>query len=271
MNRTLGLRVSPWTERARARSSRARIRTTSTPADARRAPATQSADEEGVRVPLLDDGGDVVMGSVRDREARREEQGWFESLPEGKEAEIDHWADVAERMTSAGRNRLLGRMLQSKRRRSGGAAVVRAGVARGVLAPSAGMAVRFTSRTSTTSAVTRPRSTPRLRHDSALSRRRVRPSRRAATGPLEGLSSFADIALASPLQVLMPRMESLLGPATREAWTNEKLRRSSTISSRGARHGSRQAPLELTPLVSRARHHGPVAIRCALGTRIAAT
>jgi glutathione S-transferase len=37
--------------------------------------------------------------------------------------------------------------------------------------------------------------------------------------------SFADVAIAATLQVLRPHSGADLGPATREAWTNEPLAR----------------------------------------------
>jgi glutathione S-transferase len=41
-----------------------------------------------------------------------------------------------------------------------------------------------------------------------------------------GLSfTYADVALAAAMQVVRPRQGSKLGPATREAWTNEALAR----------------------------------------------
>lgn len=226
MNRTLfGLRVSPWTERARWALDHHGLSYTyheHLPMLGelllRRKARTKKAS-----VPLLDDGGDVVMGSLAIAKHAEKSKGGSCLFPEGKEAEIDHWADVAERMTSAGRNRLLGRMLQSKKAQAEALPSFVPGVARGVLAPSAGMAVRFLA------------NKYKISRDAAAvdaeAERTIRPlleeTREAIKEGGYVLSkdcfTFADIALASSLQVLMPRMESPLGPATREAWTNEKL------------------------------------------------
>src|SRR4051812_21797018 len=117
MSRTLfGLRVSPWTERARWALDHHKM----SYAYHEHLPMLgevllrRKARVKKASVPLLADGEDVVMGSLAIAKYAEKTKGGDALFPPGKETEIDHWADVAERITSAGRNRLLGRMLQSK-------------------------------------------------------------------------------------------------------------------------------------------------------------
>ncbi len=174
-------------------------------------------------VPLLDDAGDVVMGSLEIARHAEKSKGGSVLFPAGKEAEIEHWADVAERITSAGRDRLLGRMLQSKQAQAESLPTFVPGVARGVLAPSAGMAVRFLV---AKYGIDRDPSAVDARAE-----RTIRPLLEETREAIKeggyvlakGGFTFADIALASSFQVLRPRPESALGPATRAAWTNEAL------------------------------------------------
>lgn len=172
-------------------------------------------------VPLLDDGGDVVMGSLAIAKHAEKSQGGAALFPPGKEAEIDHWADVAERITDAGRGRALSRMLQSKQALVESTPSFVPGVARGLLAPGTGMAVRFL--------VHKYGVDPAAA--AAQAERTIRPlleeTREAIKEGGYVLSkdcfTFADIALASALQALAPRRESPFGPAVRDVWTSEEL------------------------------------------------
>jgi len=226
MSRTLfGLRVSPWTERARWALDHHRVAYTyheHMPLIGelllRRKARTSKAS-----VPLLSDEDDVVMGSLAIAKHAERRLGGSPLFPQGKEDEIDRWADVAERVTAAGRDRLLFRMIASPKAQAESLPSFVPSGLRGALAPSAGMAIRFLAR--------KYRSGDDLGAIEARSEETIRPlleeTREAIKDGGYVLTkdcfTFADIALASSLQVLRPRMEMTIGPATREAWTNEKL------------------------------------------------
>jgi glutathione S-transferase len=226
MSRTLfGLRVSPWTERARWALDHHHVPY----AYHEHLPMLgemllrRKARTKKASVPLLDDSGDVVMGSLRIARHAEKSKGGSVLFPEGKDAEIEHWADVAERITNAGRRRFIAHAIQDRAVQAESLPSFVPGALRGVFAPSAGMAVRFLS------------SKYGVSHDTAeIDAEYERTVRAALEETREAIKeggyvlskdcfTFADIALASSLQVVRPRRETKFGPATREAWTHEKL------------------------------------------------
>jgi glutathione S-transferase len=226
MGRTLfGLRVSPWTERARWALDHHRVAY----AYHEHMPMLgemllrRKAGTKKASVPLLDDSGDVVMGSLEIARHAEKTKGGSTLFPDGKDAEIEHWADVAERLTNAGRHRFIAHVIQNRAVQAESLPSFVPGALRGVFAPSAGMAVRFLS------------SKYGVSHDTAaVDAEYERTVRAALEETREAIKvggyvlakdcfTFADIALASSLQVVKPRQESQLGPATREAWTHAKL------------------------------------------------
>lgn len=97
------------------------------------------------------------------------------------------------------------------------------GPMRGVMAPSAGMAVRFLAKKYGISgdvAAVDAKTSNVIRPLLEETREAIKESGYVLA---KDCFTFADIALASSLQVLRPRSESALGPATRAAWTNEPL------------------------------------------------
>lgn len=229
MNRTLyGLRVSPWTERARWALDHHRLDYTyheHVPLVGelllRRKAGTKKAS-----VPLLADGDDVVMGSLEiAKYAERTNAGAKTGslFPVAEETAIARWADVAERISSAGRDRLLGRMLASKDAQAESLPSFVPVAMRGVMAPSAGMAVRFLAKKygiSDNEAAVDAKASNVIRPLLEETRDAIKEGGYVLA---HDCFTFADIALASSLHVLRPRMETSLGPATRAAWTNEPL------------------------------------------------
>ena len=227
MSRTLfGLRISPWTERARWALDHHRLAY----AYHEHVPMLgeallrMKAKTKKASVPLLADDDVVVMGSLAiARHAEKAATRDKPLFPDGKDAEVDHWAEVAERITDAGRNRLLARMVESPKAQAESLPSFVPGLLRGVMAPTTKMAVKFLGRKY---GLSQDRA-----ETEAAADRTIRPlleETRAAVkegGYLlaKDCFTFADIALASSLQVLRPRSEMALGPATREAWTNETL------------------------------------------------
>lgn len=230
MSRTLfGLRVSPWTERARWALDHHKMAY----AYHEHVPMLgevllrRKARTKKATVPLLSDGDDVVMGSLeiaKHAERSDERRGGAPLFPAGADADVDRWADIAERITRAGRDRLLCRMVASKQAQAESLpSFVPGALLRGALAPTAGMAIRFLAKKHGTESD--------LASADARAEATIRPLLEEAREAIKDggyvLSkdcfTFADIAVASSLQVLRPRMEMTLGPATREAWTNEKL------------------------------------------------
>ena len=218
-----GLSQSPWTERARwalEHHSIAYAYHEHVPMVGevllRRKARTKSAS-----VPLLVDGDDVVMGSFEiARHVERSGRG-VSLFPSDKEAEIAAWVDLADRMARAGRAWLMHRLLASKAAQAEALPAFVPGFLRGALAPSAAMATRF---------LVKKYDVPR---DPATVARTLRPlleeirAAIARSPQLLGTESFsvADLSVAAALQVLRPRGDSGLGPATREAWTNDDMAR----------------------------------------------
>lgn len=228
MRRTLyGLSQSPWTERARWALEHHGVAYTyheHVPMLGevllRRKARTKKAS-----VPLLADGDTIVMGSFEiAKHAERIGRG-APLFPRDMDTQIAHWADVAERMTRVGRAWLMKRLVNSKAAQAESLPSFIPGGVRAAFAPTAGMAVRFLAK----------------KYDvpedaEAEVEHTLRPlllDLRAALGkasPGKGAYilapsafSFADLAMAATMQVVRPREGAPLGPATREAWTNERL------------------------------------------------
>jgi len=226
MSRTLfGLRVSPWTERARwaldhhklAYDYHEHVPMIGEVLLRRKARTSKAS------VPLLSDGDDVVMGSLEIAKHAERTHGGAPLFPNDNAGEIERWADLAERITKVGRDRLLCRMVASPKAQAESLPSFIPGGLRGALAPTAGMALRFLARKYGSGS---DLEAAEKRADETI-RPLLEETREAIKDGGYVLSkdcfTFADIALASSLQVLRPRMEMTLGPATREAWTNEKL------------------------------------------------
>ncbi|MBX3229490.1 MAG: glutathione S-transferase [Labilithrix sp.] len=226
MSRTLfGLRISPWTERARWALDHHKV----TYAYHEHVPMLgelllrRKARTNKASVPLLSDGDDVVMGSLAIAKHAEQRRGGTPLFPPSEEGAIDRWADVAERITKAGRDRLLSRMVADSKAQAESLPSFVPGGLRGVMAPTAGMAIRFLAR--------KYGSEGDPEASEARAEETIRPlleeTREAIKDGGYVLAkdcfTFADIALASSLQVLRPRAEMAIGPATRAAWTNEKL------------------------------------------------
>lgn len=226
MSRTLfGLRVSPWTERARwaldhhkmAYAYHEHVPMLGEVLLRRKARTSKAS------VPLLSDGDDVVMGSLEIAKHAERERGGAPLFPAGKDDEVDHWADVAERITKAGRDRLLCRMVASRKAQAESLPSFVPGGLRGALAPTAGMAIRFLARkygSGSDLAAAETRAEETIRPLLEEIREAIKDGGYVLS---KDCFTFADVAVASSLQVLRPRTEMTLGPATREAWTNEKL------------------------------------------------
>jgi glutathione S-transferase len=214
--------VSPWTERARWALDHHKVSYTyheHVPMIGelllRRKARTSRAS-----VPLLADGDQVVMGSLQiARHAEKNAAQGEPLFPAGKEPEIDHWADVAEQISSAGRARLLDRMIASRDAQRESLPSFVPGIARGIFAPSAGMAVRFLAKKYGIDGDTDGRAAETIRPLLEETRTALKDGYILS----KDCFTFADIAIASSLHVLRPRAEMPLGPATREAWTNTEL------------------------------------------------
>ena len=135
-------------------------------------------------------------------------------------AELERWVEKAEQMAQVGRAWLF------SRHRTNPDALAEAlpgfvpGALRRALAPSAGLAVRFLARKYDV-----PEDAARA-VDETL--RPILEEIRAAIADrpyLLGTFSFADIAVAATLQAVRPWSGASLGPASREAWTNEAIAR----------------------------------------------
>jgi glutathione S-transferase len=225
-----GLNVSPWTERARWALDHHAVTYTYH----EHVPMLgelllrRKAGVKGKKasVPLFHDGESAVMGSFEiAKHAEKIGQG-TPLFPRDREADIAHHNDLAEQMTNVGRAWLLKRMMESKAAQAEALPPFMPGPLRGVLAPTSKMALSFLAKKhgvpsdvdAEVDRVLMP----------ALKEIRERLSTQNGNGKdglkyLLGTFSFADVAIAASLQVLRPRAEADLGgPATKEAWTNDR-------------------------------------------------
>lgn len=178
------------------------------------------AKKKKASVPLLADGDVVVMGSF-DIAKHAESIGRAAALfPKGADTAIAHWSDVGERMARIGRAILLRR---AKTDRAAQVALLPEfipGALRSAFAGTTVMALRFIGK----------------KHDvpedlSAEVEHVLRPLLREVEEALRGRSyllanfSFADMAIASSLQLLRARPDARIPAAVREAWGNEDLAR----------------------------------------------
>jgi glutathione S-transferase len=229
--RTLyGLSQSPWTEKARwALDHHAieyryhehvpvlgevllRIKARS------RAPGTKAS------VPLLVDGDDVLLSSLAIARHADTRESTAESLfPKGLDAEIERWAELSDQMIGAGRSRVMVGLRANHEAQREALPPFIPGPLRGLMTPMAATAAAFLG-----SKYDVPRD------PDAEADRTLRPALdqvRAALGDRAHILerfTFADVAIASALQVLRPPTRAPIGPATREIWTNEPLARDYT-------------------------------------------
>lgn len=225
MARTLyGLRQSPWTERARWVLDHHGLRYDYH----EHVPMLgevllrRKAGAKHATVPLLADGAIVVMGSF-EIAVHLERAGRGGPLfPRDRDAEVARWADVAERMAQVGRAWALARLAASRDARAEALPSFVPGPLRGAIAPTTAMAVRF---------LAKKYAVPEdVEGEIARTLRPALDETRAALAGSDYLLpgagfTYADIALATTMRVLRPRAEAPLGPATREAWTNDALAR----------------------------------------------
>jgi glutathione S-transferase len=221
MSRTLyGLRQSPWTERACWALDHHGVAYTYH----EHLPMLgevllrRKAKRKKASVPLLADGDTIVMGSFEIAK-HAERIGRAGALfPSDTDAEMAHWVDVAERMTRVGRALLLRKAATDRAVQIELLPGFIPGVIRGALAPTAGMALRFIGK----------------KHDvpedaDAEVEHVLRPLLKEVDDALRGRTylfptfSFADMAIASSLQVLRARPDSKVPAAVREAWGNPAL------------------------------------------------
>jgi len=169
-------------------------------------------------VPLLAEDNDAVMGSFEIAKHAERIGRSAPLFPQGKDADIERWNDVAERMTRVGRMWLMRNMLESREAQREALPSFIPGVLRGAFAPSSAMAIRFLAK----------------KHGVGTNvddevQHTLRPALEDIKKALEGKSylldafTYADIAIAAALQVVRPHEKADLAPGTRAAWTNEPL------------------------------------------------
>jgi glutathione S-transferase len=141
-------------------------------------------------------------------------------FPAGAEGEVERWAELSNRILSAGRARVLAGLRSNREAQREALPPFVPALLRGALSPIAVTAALFLGAKHGVSAA-----------PDVEAERTLRPALAEVRSALGGrpylLSSFtfADIAVAASLQVLMPRARSSLGPATRAIWSNEALAR----------------------------------------------
>lgn len=172
-------------------------------------------------VPLLLDGGEFIMGSFEIARYAEGKGNGITLFQARHEAEICFWNECSETVMTSGRAMLLGRLISMP-------AALREQLPpsvpkrlRGALTPLASLGVSHVHRKyGIKSNDAEHNSTSRA----ALDKLRV-----ALAGGRQHILgdqfSFADIAMATALQFVKPVSDRymLLGPATREAWTNHRL------------------------------------------------
>lgn len=227
MTRTLfGLHQSPWTERARWPLEHHGIRFEYH----EHVPMLgelllrRKAGVKNATVPLLSDGDDVVMGSSAIAEYAEKIGGGAPLFPHGRSADIARWVDVAERMSSAGRAWFLKRFVDSREAKAESLPTFVPSVLRGALLPTTTMAIRFLEKKYDVPADVEREIERTLRPLLRELREAIKEGGYVLSGASPAFT-YADVALAATMQVLRPWAGAKLGPATREAWTNEALAR----------------------------------------------
>ncbi len=175
----------------------------------------------GVRkatVPLLSDGNDAIMGSFEIAKHAERIGRSAPLFPQGKDADVERWNDVAERMTRVGRMWLIRNMLESREAQRESLPAFIPGFMRGALAPSSAMALRFLAKKHNIGSNV----DDEVEHT-------LRPALEDIRKALHGKSylldvfTYADMAIAAALQVVRPHEKADLAPGTRQAWTNDVL------------------------------------------------
>jgi glutathione S-transferase len=219
MRRTLyGLSQSPWTERARW----ALDHHGATYQYHEHVPMLgevflrAKARVKKASVPLLVDGDTVVMGSFEIAKHAEAIGRGAALFPRNKDAQVAHFIDIAERISRIARGWVLRRLMASPKALAEALPSFIPGPLRGISAPTTKMALSFLIRKYDATA-----------DDDEVNRtlRSIYEDIRAELAGdayLLGTFSVADIAIASTIQGLRPRPDSL-PPATAEAWTNEVL------------------------------------------------
>jgi len=224
-----GLNVSPWTERARWALDHHAITYTyheHVPMLGEVLLRRKAGVKGKASVPLFHDGESAVMGSFEIAKHAEKVGRGAPLFPRDRDAEVAHFNDIAERMTNVGRAWLMKRMMESHEAQKESLPPFMPGAIRGLLASSSKMALKF---------LMKKHSVPE-NVDAEVERMLIpaldeiretlgKDTEKKNGGPsyLLGSSfSFADVAIAASLQVLRPRAKSNLGPATKEAWTNDR-------------------------------------------------
>jgi glutathione S-transferase len=225
--RTLyGLSQSPWTEKARwaldhhTVAYRYHEHVPLLGEVLLRAKARSRPKGTKASVPLLADGNTVYTSSIAI--ARHAESiGRGEPLfPKESDDEIVRWAELSDRIISAGRARVLAGLRANRAAQREALPPFIPGALRGVLAPMATTAAMFLGSKYEVG-----------RDPDAEGEAVLRPAydelRKALGGRPYILDrfSFADIAMATSLQTLRATRRSPIGPATREIWENAAVAR----------------------------------------------
>ncbi len=226
-----GLKVSAWTERARWALEHHGIRYTyhehlpllGEPLLRRKAKVKGTAT-----VPLLEDGGIVVMGSLEIAKYAEKIGRGAPLFPRDMDAQVSAWFDVAERMADVGRAWFTRAMLASREAQAEALPSFTPDALRGLLSPSAKMVLRFLMKKhhipldveQEVERVLRP----------SLDEVRAALAKSGSAGKsvaylLGDAFTFADIAVATTLRVVRPHKADDFGPHIREAWTNEAVAR----------------------------------------------
>jgi glutathione S-transferase len=227
-----GLNVSPWTERARWALDHHAVTYTYH----EHLPMLgelllrRKAGVKGKKasVPLFHDGESPVMGSFEIAKHAEKIGRGAPLFPRDRDEDVAHHNDLAERMTKVGRAWLLKRMMESKGAQAEALPPFMPGPLRSVLAPTSKMALSFLAKKhSVPSDVEAEVDRVLMPALEEIQERLSKQDGGNGNGVkyLLGTFSFADIAIAASLQVLRPRAESNLGPATKEAWTNDRAAR----------------------------------------------
>jgi glutathione S-transferase len=174
-----------------------------------------------VTVPLLVDGGEVLMDSVAIARWAEGRGAGSPLFPAERDDEIAEWNERSEAVMTSGRALLLPRLAQSSAALREQLPPFIPGALRGALQPLASSGVGYLSRKYGI------RADDFSEHESHV--RAALDALRAALDDgrehLLDAFSFADITMATSLQFILPVADRYiaLGPATREAWTHPAL------------------------------------------------
>jgi glutathione S-transferase len=186
-----------------------------------RAKLRRRRDGKPTSVPLLEDGRELFTSSL-DIARHAERIGRGPTLfPKSLVPDIERWNALSDRMIGVGRVRVLMRVRTQPEVQREALPPFLPGIARAVLAPSSRLAARFLASKHSVAADLEGE----VRTTLAPALEEVRRALAGRTYLVGDSLSYADVAIGAALRAVRPEARADIGPATRDAWSDDALAR----------------------------------------------